>query len=394
MMTEDTSPENLPMKEIKGIWDLGSWVEVGETYVKASIEERHKIIINLIETRESWETNVEKYDNIVDTLIGIIGIVNGVWYRLDEFAENKSSQFVLSFNELGLFFRRGVGAERDFPELPFLENKKIMVGALQRGDESPYCSYLHNNTVLDLFCALIALKMLNARKAIPYINSTVDILKEMKCILDDAYGSICRSCYTEINYEDLKDACPNCSSSDIHQRHPRGKTGEYYLDFSNGGSSSTDTTLYQAKPLLEKYNIVLPEFSDWYLLTLKTAIAAGEYVINYLEEPNDTHDETTIERRIKELNSTNGSSFAVEELGRISDKRAVKPLVKIIEGDIAASDSPSADLYFRRNATKALGRIGDARAVEPLIHALKDEDSEVVCTVREALKKLGHEVKK
>ena len=47
----------------------------------------------------------------------------------------------------------------------------------------------------------------------------------------------------------------------------------------------------------------------------------------------------------------------------------------------------------RLAAVKAMVKIGDERAVEPLIKALGDEDSDVRSAAKEALKKLGHEVK-
>jgi HEAT repeat protein len=76
---------------------------------------------------------------------------------------------------------------------------------------------------------------------------------------------------------------------------------------------------------------------------------------------------------------------AARALGQIGDARAGEPLIKAL-GDGSRPDVSSC-------AAEALGKIGDTRAVEPLITALGDEDAYVRDAAKEALKKLGHEVK-
>ncbi len=56
---------------------------------------------------------------------------------------------------------------------------------------------------------------------------------------------------------------------------------------------------------------------------------------------------------------------AVRALGELNDRRAVEPLISILNDE---------NRYIRREAAKSLGRIGDERAIPPLISALKDED--------------------
>jgi len=105
-----------------------------------------------------------------------------------------------------------------------------------------------------------------------------------------------------------------------------------------------------------------------------------------------------VERLIKEWEG--GNTGAVETFGIIGDARAVEPLIKALSDDGQA---------VRESATRALGEIGDKRAVKPLIKALEDsasvlQSSSYTFTVsyntkdvreatKEALKKLGHEVK-
>ena len=105
-----------------------------------------------------------------------------------------------------------------------------------------------------------------------------------------------------------------------------------------------------------------------------------------------------VERLIKEWEG--GNTGAVETLRIIGDARAVEPLIK------ALSDGGQA---VRESAARALGEIGDKRAVKPLIKALEDSASVLQSSsytftvsyntkdgreaIKEALKKLGHEVK-
>jgi HEAT repeat protein len=76
---------------------------------------------------------------------------------------------------------------------------------------------------------------------------------------------------------------------------------------------------------------------------------------------------------------------AVEALGCIGSKQALKPLIAVMSGDKEAR--------VRAGAAWALGLIGDVRAVEPLISALKDEDEDVRTAAAESLKKIRGEEK-
>jgi len=80
----------------------------------------------------------------------------------------------------------------------------------------------------------------------------------------------------------------------------------------------------------------------------------------------------------------------IKALGDIGDKRAVEPLIKVLE-----DGGETRDIWInvdRQDAAEALGKIGDKRAVEPLIKALKDKDEGVSYCAEIALEELGHEV--
>ena len=68
------------------------------------------------------------------------------------------------------------------------------------------------------------------------------------------------------------------------------------------------------------------------------------------------------------------------DLGIISDKRAVEPFIRALEDK---------SLNIRRYAAEALGRIGDKRAFQPLLRALKDQHSGVRYVVAVALGEIG-----
>ncbi len=98
-------------------------------------------------------------------------------------------------------------------------------------------------------------------------------------------------------------------------------------------------------------------------------------------------DKRTVEPFIGLLSDEDGQvrHYAAKALGELGDARAGEPLIKAL-GDGSRPDVSSC-------AAEALGKIGDTRAVEPLITALGDEDAYVRDAAKEALKKLGHEVK-
>lgn len=59
-------------------------------------------------------------------------------------------------------------------------------------------------------------------------------------------------------------------------------------------------------------------------------------------------------------------SMVAEVLGKIGDKRAVKPLLKLLY-------NKNQNKYVRGHIIEVLGKIGDERAIEPLIKALDDK---------------------
>ena len=70
---------------------------------------------------------------------------------------------------------------------------------------------------------------------------------------------------------------------------------------------------------------------------------------------------------------TSNAEWAVISLGKIGDRQATIPLIKLLETTMSGS------------VARALGRIGDNQSVEPLIMALKNDSKEVRSKVAEAL---------
>jgi HEAT repeat protein len=116
--------------------------------------------------------------------------------------------------------------------------------------------------------------------------------------------------------------------------------------------------------------------------------------------------EPAVEPLIKRLSDDNESvrESAAEALGKLGEP-AVGPLIKTLEDEGYSKvryeychgsrmiDAAEAERYDIIYAAKALEKIGDTRAVEPLIKALGDDDGVVRAAAKEALEKLGHEVK-
>ena len=96
-------------------------------------------------------------------------------------------------------------------------------------------------------------------------------------------------------------------------------------------------------------------------------------------------------------------------LGKIGDKRAIRPLIEALrdeDADVryAATEAlvrigkPAVqplikalkykEWYVRKRAAYILGKIGDKRAIKPLIEALRDEDADVRYAAAEALEKI------
>lgn len=80
-------------------------------------------------------------------------------------------------------------------------------------------------------------------------------------------------------------------------------------------------------------------------------------------------DETVFGPLIERLNGpiSNIRYKIVETLGEIGEKRAVEPLIKLL--------NPKEEKSVRGAAASALAKLGDKRAVDPLIEALKYEDN-------------------
>jgi HEAT repeat protein len=79
--------------------------------------------------------------------------------------------------------------------------------------------------------------------------------------------------------------------------------------------------------------------------------------------------------------STNVRNWSAESLGLIGDRKAVAPLVNMLETAMAPGE--------RAYAARALGRIGDQAAVDGLIAALEDEHRAVRWLSAEALTRVG-----
>jgi hypothetical protein len=74
-------------------------------------------------------------------------------------------------------------------------------------------------------------------------------------------------------------------------------------------------------------------------------------------------DESAVEPLIEMLKSNRARSVAVSLLGRVGDKRAVKPLIEVLGDD---------KLSVIKAAAGALGKLGDERAVKPLFKTFED----------------------
>ncbi|HIF37600.1 MAG TPA: hypothetical protein EYQ70_04300 [Marine Group III euryarchaeote] len=98
------------------------------------------------------------------------------------------------------------------------------------------------------------------------------------------------------------------------------------------------------------------------------------------------------------------SCRAAEMLGEIGDKSAVKPLIRLLNGEmeghiyhIVSEIDDEYDEFVMIGGTimaaaEALGEIGDKRAIEPLIKVLDSDDWDICDAAKEALEKLGHTI--
>ena len=90
-----------------------------------------------------------------------------------------------------------------------------------------------------------------------------------------------------------------------------------------------------------------------------------------------------LEPLIKALEDEDVRYYATDALGKIGDKRAVYPLINILNTKIGVTDRVCTKVV------KALGSIGDSRAVEPLIEALEDKERYVRYNAADALGKIS-----
>lgn len=96
-------------------------------------------------------------------------------------------------------------------------------------------------------------------------------------------------------------------------------------------------------------------------------------------------DEQVIQSLIKLLREDKGNEGAANAaiaLGRIGDKRAVEPLLDVLQNSFN---------YLRAHVAEGLGLLGDKRATMPLVEALQDEDDIVRMHVVEALGRIKDE---
>lgn len=97
-----------------------------------------------------------------------------------------------------------------------------------------------------------------------------------------------------------------------------------------------------------------------------------------------------------------GVCNVVHKLGEIGDKRAVEPLLELLDGDIEMLVEDNVRDYYDEYriysypvvaaSVRALGQLGDGRALEPLNYTLRafgNEDETVSRNVKWALSKIG-----
>lgn len=72
---------------------------------------------------------------------------------------------------------------------------------------------------------------------------------------------------------------------------------------------------------------------------------------------------------------------AASSLGKLSDMKAVEPLISMLQYD--------SDPYVRSLAARALGELGDPRAMEPLRNAIMNDTMEVSLEAGKAAGLLG-----
>lgn len=95
----------------------------------------------------------------------------------------------------------------------------------------------------------------------------------------------------------------------------------------------------------------------------KHVVSSAKKALENLEKRGKL-DESAVEPLIEMLKSNRARSVAVSLLGRVGDKRAVKPLIEVLGSDKLS--------MIKTAAAKALGELGDERAVKPLFKTFED----------------------
>ena len=97
---------------------------------------------------------------------------------------------------------------------------------------------------------------------------------------------------------------------------------------------------------------------------------------------SDAHDTRAIQPLLSVLSETSPYApiWVIDALGKLGDRRAVKPLMDLVD----ATDSP----LHRYTAIEALGRLGDTVAQDTIARHASDEDHHVRDRVKVALERL------
>jgi hypothetical protein len=93
----------------------------------------------------------------------------------------------------------------------------------------------------------------------------------------------------------------------------------------------------------------------------------------------EIRDERAVRPLIRVLEGEDAAvrAEAAVALGKLRDEKAVRPLIRVLKDE---------DEDVREKAIVALGEIRDERAIEPIIHALKDKDGGKVEMIKEISK--------
>lgn len=139
-------------------------------------------------------------------------------------------------------------------------------------------------------------------------------------------------------------------------------------------------------PLLCYIIASIVSFKGWKYARTKLTIDKIKREKIYLKQPKESvrldnkENVKSLIKTLEYLEDGNVRKVAAEQLGRIKDVRAVKPLINAL-GD--------KNKNVRKAAAKALGEIKDIRSIEPLIYALKDGDEDVRSNAINSLEKIG-----